>query len=57
VLALVASHNQVIFYGGYMLAVITAVLLAPALSLWIARAIRPALAWMRPWKARLRRTA
>ncbi|HEV8147399.1 MAG TPA: FtsX-like permease family protein [Bryobacteraceae bacterium] len=48
VLALVASHNQVIFYGGYMLAVITAVLLAPALSLWIARAIRPALAWMRP---------
>lgn len=47
-LALLASHNQVIFYGGYMLAVITAVLLAPALSLWVARAIRPALAWMRP---------
>ncbi len=37
-----------IFYGGYLLAVLTAVLLAPAMSLWVAKALRPVLAWLLP---------
>ena len=37
-----------IFYGGYLLAVLTAVLLAPAMSLWFAKALRPVLARLRP---------
>ena len=36
------------FTAGYLLAVLAAVLLAPALALWLARALRPVLAWMRP---------
>ncbi len=46
--ALVLNRFTLIFYGGYLLAVTAAVLLAPAVSLWIARALRPVLAWMRP---------
>jgi putative ABC transport system permease protein len=46
--ALVANRYAVIFYAGYILAVLTAVLMAPALALWVAKALRPALAWMRP---------
>ena len=42
------SRYTLIFYGGYLLAVLAAVLLAPALALWLARALRPVLAWMRP---------
>src|SRR5258708_4000984 len=45
---LVANRYTVIFYAGYILAVLTAVLMAPALALWVAKALRPALAWMRP---------
>jgi putative ABC transport system permease protein len=48
VIALIANRNTIVFYAGYLLAVVTAVLLTPALSLWLARALRPALAWMRP---------
>jgi putative ABC transport system permease protein len=48
VLALVLNRFTLVFYGGYLLAVVAAVLLAPAVSLWIARALRPVLAWMRP---------
>ena len=33
---------------GYLLAVLAAVLLAPTLALWLARMLRPVLAWMRP---------
>jgi putative ABC transport system permease protein len=37
-----------IFYAGYMLAILTAVLLSPAMSLWFAKALRPILATLRP---------
>jgi putative ABC transport system permease protein len=37
-----------IFYAGYLLAVLTAVLLAPSLSLWVTRLLRPLLARIRP---------
>ncbi|MGH9592817.1 MAG: ABC transporter permease, partial [Bryobacteraceae bacterium] len=47
-LAFVFSRVTWIFYGGYILAVLTAVLLSPALSLWLARALRPVLARLRP---------
>jgi putative ABC transport system permease protein len=46
--ALLLNRYTLIFYGGYLLAMIAAVLLAPALALWLARGLRPALAWMRP---------
>jgi len=36
------------FYAGFMLAVLAALLLSPALSLWISRLIRPILKWLRP---------
>lgn len=37
-----------LFYAGYILAVLAAVLLAPAMSLWVTRALRPVLARLRP---------
>jgi putative ABC transport system permease protein len=37
-----------IFYTGYVLAVVSPLLLAPALALWLARALRPFLRWIRP---------
>jgi putative ABC transport system permease protein len=37
-----------VFYAGYVLAVIVALLLSPLLSLVLARAIRPLLKWVRP---------
>jgi putative ABC transport system permease protein len=48
VMALLLSRYTLIFYGGYLLAMVAAVLFAPALALWLTRALRPALAWMRP---------
>lgn len=46
--ALALSRYDLIFYAGFLLAVTAAVLLAPALTLWLAHALRPVLAWMRP---------
>jgi len=40
--------SAVIFYGGYLLSVLAALLLTPTLALWLARALRPALRWLRP---------
>ena len=37
-----------IFYTGYMLVILAAVLLSPAMSLWFAKALRPVLATLRP---------
>jgi putative ABC transport system permease protein len=37
-----------VFYAGYLLAVLAALLLSPLLSLALARAIRPFLKWLRP---------
>ena len=46
--ALGFSRIGIVFYAGYLLAVLAAVLLSPALSLWLARVLRPVLAWLRP---------
>jgi len=43
VIALVFSRFNLIFYAGFVLSVVAAVLLAPALSLWLSRALRPLL--------------
>ncbi|MEI9813712.1 MAG: FtsX-like permease family protein [Acidobacteriota bacterium] len=37
-----------VFYAGYLLAVLTGVLLAPAASLWTAKLLRPVWSWIRP---------
>jgi putative ABC transport system permease protein len=47
-LALAFSRFSVVLYAGFLLSVLAAVLLSPALSLWLARALRPALARIRP---------
>jgi len=46
--ALVFSKVGIVFYAGALLAVGSAILLAPTLSLWISKALRPVLAWIRP---------
>ncbi len=48
VIALAFHRVTPIFYAGYVLAVLAAVLMAPAAALWLARAIRPILARLRP---------
>jgi putative ABC transport system permease protein len=40
--------SRAVFYVGYMLAIVAALLLSPLLSLALARAIRPVLKWLRP---------
>jgi putative ABC transport system permease protein len=40
--------SRVVFYAGYMLAILVALLLSPLLSLGLARAMRPVLKWIRP---------
>jgi putative ABC transport system permease protein len=39
---------RVVFYAGYMLAIVAALLLSPLLSLALARTLRPVLKWLRP---------
>ncbi len=46
--ALLLNRYTPVFYFGYVLVVIAAVLLSPALTLWLARALRPVLSWLRP---------
>ena len=36
------------FYAGYVLIILSALLLVPTVSLWFARALRPLLKWVRP---------
>ena len=48
VIALIFSRNTVIFYAGFLLSGITAVLLAPSLTMWLSRILRPVLALVRP---------
>ena len=47
-----ASHGdgglRWIFYAGYVIAIVAALLLTPLLSLALARALRPVLKWLRP---------
>ena len=45
---LLAGGSRVVFYAGYGLAVLAALLLAPLLALGLARVIRPPLKWLRP---------
>src|SRR2546426_11135541 len=43
-----ARSSRTIFYTGYFLMVVVALLLSPLLSLALARALRPVLKWLRP---------
>jgi putative ABC transport system permease protein len=47
-IALMLNRYTLIFYAGYVLAVLAAVLMAPAASLWLAKALRPVMAKLRP---------
>ncbi len=42
------ASSPVMFYAGFILAVLASLLLTPALALWLARALRPALKRLRP---------
>ena len=46
--ALFFSRQTVIFYAGFVLGGVSAVLFAPSLTLWLTRLLRPLLAWVRP---------
>lgn len=43
-----ADRSRAVFYTGYILAIIVALLLSPLLSLALAHTIRPVLKWIRP---------
>ena len=43
-----AGGSRVVFYAGYILAIVVALLLGPLLSLLLARLLRPLLKWLRP---------
>jgi putative ABC transport system permease protein len=45
---LLLEQNRIFFYAGDALAVLAALLLTPAFALWLARALRPLLRWIRP---------
>lgn len=45
---LLAQSSRAGFYLGYLMMLVAAVLLAPSLSLWLSRALRPAFRWLRP---------
>jgi putative ABC transport system permease protein len=45
---LALNRYSIMFYAGFLLAVLAAVLLSPALAHWMARMMRPAFAWIRP---------
>jgi putative ABC transport system permease protein len=44
----VFNQNRAIFYLGYFMAIVAAILMAPALSYWLSRVLRPAMRWIRP---------
>jgi putative ABC transport system permease protein len=45
---LLVSRDRIVFYAGDALAVLAALLLTPTFALWLARALRPLLRWLRP---------
>ena len=51
--ALLFSRNSVIFYVGFLLTGVAAILLSPAMAVWVTRALTPLLAWIRPVEGRL----
>jgi putative ABC transport system permease protein len=48
VASLAVARSRPIFYGGYASAVVAALLVGPVAALWLAKALRPALRWLRP---------
>ncbi|MFN0103109.1 MAG: FtsX-like permease family protein [Bryobacteraceae bacterium] len=42
------AQNRIIFYSGYFLTVIAGLLLVPTIALWLSKAIRPAMKFLRP---------
>jgi len=48
IVCLVAGTSRALFYGGYMLVILAALLLTPTLSLGLAEGLRPILRWLRP---------
>ncbi|HUK34197.1 MAG TPA: FtsX-like permease family protein [Vicinamibacterales bacterium] len=48
VICLATSESRPVFYTGYALGLIAVLLLGPALSLLLAKAMRPVLTWLRP---------
>jgi len=42
------AQNRIIFYAGYFLTVIAGLLLVPTIALWLSKAIRPIMKWVRP---------
>ena len=57
VATLTLNRNSIVFYGGYLLAVLAAVLLAPALAHWLAQMLRPVFAGCGRWRERWLPTA
>ncbi len=48
VATLALNRYSIVFYAGFLLAVLAAVLMAPALAHWMAQLMRPVFAWIRP---------
>jgi putative ABC transport system permease protein len=48
IVCLSIGRSRPVFYTGYVLAIVVALLISPLLSLAMARAIRPTLKWLRP---------
>src|SRR5262249_3256966 len=48
IVCLSIAGSRPVFYVGYVLAIVVALLLSPLLSLGLAKAIRPILKWIRP---------
>jgi putative ABC transport system permease protein len=47
-ISILASSSLTLFYVGYLLVFTAAMLLTPTLSVWLVRAFRPILQWVRP---------
>src|SRR5262249_28820469 len=47
-ICMLLGDNRILFYAGYALVIVVALLLGPLLSLGLAKLIRPALKWIRP---------
>jgi putative ABC transport system permease protein len=47
-LSLFFAQVPIVFYTGYVLLIVAALLLAPAMALWLARMLRPVMRWIRP---------
>ncbi len=48
VICLAVGGSRAVFYTGYVMAIVSALLLSPVLAMALARAMRPALKWLRP---------